>query len=679
MKRKLISLMTTVTMLMSLISAMPLTASAADVSASSIKLGDYVTMGEYNGEKLLWRCVAFEKAMRQANGSVVIDSTQTNTKYQAVGENEGDVGYLPLMFADAIIGKKAFDADGGKTTGSHGRGKGRTDRGSSYWGDSNIRDWLNSADTTVSYSCGNAPEYKNEAGFLTNFNSAEKAAIQTVTQKAIISKCDWEVLDASKRSGYQAHTYTTTPVKDIVQNYSSAYSEQISDKMFLLDVQQLYNASVALGSYYIPSTDTQYLLRTPCCNTDHSARYVLSSGGSLDVYSAYNSTYGIRPAFFLDLSSVEFDGGDGAKDTPHTIPVPPHYHSLTHYDAVLPTCTKTGTGEYWKCEGDEGCGKYFSDENGETEIDGIPTVNATGHSLTKTEAQAATCTQEGNRTYWTCSGCNKLFSDENGTTETTLADTVIARTAHTEVAIPAVAATCTEKGKTAGVKCSVCDTILTAPTETAAKGHSWGDWITTKDATEAEDGLKESTCSACGERDTQIIPHLNHTCDWGDWEIKDAPTDYEPGWARRVCKTNANHTESAFLPVLTDTTVWTYEEIKAPTQDTDGEGKYTSAYGEIKITLPATGVDKFSIRYEGGNAIVTAPTAGTYAVLFAAYNADGRLTSLSVQPVTVEKGETTVAPKDNFTASGTVKVMLWESMLSMKPLCAADEQVSLAE
>ena len=129
---------------------------------------------------------------------------------------------------------------------------------------------------------------------------------------------------------------------------------------------------------------------------------------------------------------------------------------------------------------------------------------------------------------------------------------------------------------------------------------------------------------------------------------------------------------------MTDTTVWTYEEITVPTQDTDGEGKYTSVYGEVKITLPATGADKFSIRYEGGNAIVTAPTAGTYAVLFAAYNADGRLTSLSVQPVTVEKGETTVAPI-NFTPNTKVKGLLWESLASLKPLCGADEQVLLAE
>lgn len=302
-------------------------------------------------------------------------------------------------------------------------------------------------------------------------------------------------------------------------------------------------------------------------------------------------------------------------------------HSITHREEVAPTCTESGTGEYWECTV---CHKLFSDENGETEISEIPTIDATGHRLTPHEAQAATCTKNGNSAYWECMGCDKLFSDENGTTETTLADTVI-----------------------------------------NATGHKWGEWTVKTPATETEDGEKSRTCSACNETETQVIPATGHTCDWGDWTITTAPTLTATGKAERICKTNAAHTESADLPVLTDTTVWTYEETKAPTQDTDGEGKYTSVYGEVKITLPATGTDKFSIRYEGGNAIVNAPTAGTYTVLFAAYDG-GRLTSVTVQSVTVEKGETTVEPQ-GFAANGTVKVMLWESLSGMKPLCTAGE------
>lgn len=642
---------------------------------NDLNIGDYLEMGTYDtdgdgtAEPILWRCVAFEKATRQSDGSIEIDSTLTNPSYQAVGKNEGDTGYLPLMLADAAIGKtKAFDAKGENTSGSHGRGSGRTTSGSNYWGDANIRDWLNSADKTVAYTCGNAPSrYKDEAGFLTNFNSAEKAAMISVKQKALINSCDWYAVE--DRTGSREHTINSS-ITSVVANYSEAYATHITDTMFLLDVQQLYNVYSKLSSYC--TIGTEYWLRSPIYETNYSGRYVSSSSNA--VYSAgVTDRKGIRPAFFFDLSSVEFEGGDGAKENPHTIPKPPHYHTLMHYEAVAPTCTASGNSEYWKCEGDEGCGKYFSDENGETEINGVPTVNAAGHSLIKTEAQDATCTAEGNREYWTCSVCGKLFSDENGTTEISEIPT-IPTIAHTEETIPAVAATCTKGGKTAGVKCSVCGTVLTAPTETAALGHSWGDWEITKPAAEAEDGEKSRTCSRCNETETQVIPATGHTCNWGDWTITTAPTLTATGKAERVCKTNANHKDSVDLPILTDTTVWTEGARVEPTETTDGSQVYTSEYGNVTLVLPATGIgdtDKFSIRYEGGNAIVTAPTAGTYAVIFAAYDG-GRLTSVTVQSVTVEKGETTVEPQ-GFTANGTVKVMLWESLSGMKPLCTAGE------
>ena len=37
------------------------------------------------------------------------------------------------------------------------------------------------------------------------------------------------------------------------------------------------------------------------------------------------------------------------------------------------------------------------------------TVDALGHSMTKTAAQAATCTATGNNEYYTCEICGKVF------------------------------------------------------------------------------------------------------------------------------------------------------------------------------------------------------------------------------------------------------------------------------
>lgn len=49
------------------------------------------------------------------------------------------------------------------------------------------------------------------------------------------------------------------------------------------------------------------------------------------------------------------------------------------------------------------------------------------HSLTKTEAKAATYTETGNNEYYTCSVCQKVFKDAAGTQETTVEAETIAK------------------------------------------------------------------------------------------------------------------------------------------------------------------------------------------------------------------------------------------------------------
>ena len=184
-------------------------------------------------------------------------------------------------------------------------------------------------------------------------------------------------------------------------------------------------------------------------------------------------------------------------------------HTMTKTEAKAATCTEAGNIAYWTCNT---CHKVFSDEHGETETTVADmTIKATGHdwtpewtvdkeascteegsrshhckkcsevkdretiakkahNLTKVEAKAATCTETGNKAYWTCNICHKVFSDEHGETETTVADMTIAKKPHTEVDDPAVAPTETTPGKTAGKHCSVCNTVLVAQKEIPATG-----------------------------------------------------------------------------------------------------------------------------------------------------------------------------------------------------------------
>ena len=61
------------------------------------------------------------------------------------------------------------------------------------------------------------------------------------------------------------------------------------------------------------------------------------------------------------------------------------------------------------------------------------TIPAAGHTLTKTEAKAPTCTEDGNHAYWTCDVCGWVFSDEAGATRTTVEAQRIPANGHTYV------------------------------------------------------------------------------------------------------------------------------------------------------------------------------------------------------------------------------------------------------
>ena len=95
--------------------------------------------------------------------------------------------------------------------------------------------------------------------------------------------------------------------------------------------------------------------------------------------------------------------------------------SVTSAVKTPATCTESGVTTYTAAV--EFNGQTYTDTK---EI----SVPATGHELKKTDAKEPTCTEDGNKEYWTCDTCDKYFSDENAETEIQLADTVIEATGH---------------------------------------------------------------------------------------------------------------------------------------------------------------------------------------------------------------------------------------------------------
>ena len=158
------------------------------------------------------------------------------------------------------------------------------------------------------------------------------------------------------------------------------------------------------------------------------------------------------------------------------------------------------------CEG-EGVKTYTCTTCKATKTEEVP---ATGHHLKKTDAKAATCTEDGNKEYWTCENCGKVFKSDK-VSETTVASETIAK-GHKVVDVEGKEATCTEAGYEAGTKCSECGTVLSGLTEIPAKGHT--EVIDPAvEATCTKTGLTEGKhCSVCNTVlvEQTVIPALGH-------------------------------------------------------------------------------------------------------------------------------------------------------------------------
>lgn len=83
-----------------------------------------------------------------------------------------------------------------------------------------------------------------------------------------------------------------------------------------------------------------------------------------------------------------------------------------------------------------------------------------------------------------------------------------------------VAATCTNKGYTLH-KCS-CGSSYTSD-ETAALGHSWGNWTVVTQPTTQQEGKQTRTCSRCGATESQSIPKVEAPAlEWSDLDLNRA-------------------------------------------------------------------------------------------------------------------------------------------------------------
>ena len=278
---------------------LPLPVEAAGAE-TGVQLGDYIQLGRYDGEPILWRCVSVDE-----NG--------------------------PLMLSDRVLcDSMPYDAQTSEnsTSGSHRRSGYRSRYGSNHWRDSDMRSWLNSDAKAgeVKWLCGNPPKdgyilgggaYDGKAGFLNGFAPDEAAAIKTVTQRSIVSHPEYTAgyIDAPG-----ADLPYNTGIGSVADGYEGAHYENITDKVFLLDVKQLHTVYKNLGSYYIgqnrSGVNWSYWLRTPVTDCNHDMRYV-SPQGSIGRDAPCKGYYGVRPAFYLDAAYYAVTSGSGTAAAPY--------------------------------------------------------------------------------------------------------------------------------------------------------------------------------------------------------------------------------------------------------------------------------------------------------------------------------------------------------------------------
>lgn len=204
------------------------------------------------------------------------------------------------------------------------------------------------------------------------------------------------------------------------------------------------------------------------------------------------------------------------------------------------TWHQSGEGHYHVCERCSEADKIHAHVPGDeatetsaqicTECEYVLTPQiAHKHSLTKTEAKAATCTVGGNIEYYVCT-CGKWFIDAEASSVIENHFSVnIAPLGHNTKSVPEVSSTCTENGYTAGLYCERCEQYVKGHISIEPIGHTYT--ITQAPASCTQASVTVYTCH-CGDTYTEIGQKpLGHSY---SSEIV-TPTCTEDGYTKYVC------------------------------------------------------------------------------------------------------------------------------------------------
>lgn len=291
-----------------------------DKTVEDIKIGQYIRFGSYDNYPILWRVIDFDEAGN------------------------------PLLYAEYILTYKAFDdqlwvANTAKNYGNN------------YWAASDLRAWLNGAESDIKYDASGAPTsgttkdgynaYDNELGFLTEFTEKEVDAIVLTKHKQIIDEVN-STAPAVVNPEAKLHKYESE-LEKCLTNYEEAKYLITEEKVFLLDIYEFYTfvykagfpvvkeptrAAIRRNQHISNISFSPFWLRTPRASyAEETAdeKYKGSSakpdGASVRVVygedyilakDAYDGTVGVVPALYLKKECI-ITGGNGSNKAPYRI------------------------------------------------------------------------------------------------------------------------------------------------------------------------------------------------------------------------------------------------------------------------------------------------------------------------------------------------------------------------
>ena len=199
--------------------------------------------------------------------------------------------------------------------------------------------------------------------------------------------------------------------------------------------------------------------------------------------------------------------------------IPPTGHQWNDGEATAaPTCAKAGTMT------------YTCTVCGETKTEELPATGKHTWGQEKVTLEA-TCTEAGAKTY-TCSVCGQVKTE------------ALPALGHDPVVAEGKEPTCTEPGYAAATKCARCGAVLEAQSSIPATGHTWDEGKVATAATCVGTGVKQYTCTVCGQTKTEEIPATgNHA--WNTPTVTQNATCGAEGSQTKTCSVcGATVTES---------------------------------------------------------------------------------------------------------------------------------------